>query len=46
MYHHLKYSHLVFYEMTTMLFMNLVGRGIPTIGNDEKDAGNKKASGL
>ena len=45
MYHHLKLLNLVFYEMTTMLFMNLIGRVILNIWNDEKDAGNSRAFG-
>jgi hypothetical protein len=46
MYHHLKLFNVVLYEMTTMLFMNLIGRMILNIWNDEKDAGNNKASEL
>lgn len=46
MYHHLKLLNVVLYEMTTMLFMNLIGRVILNIWNDEKDAGNNKASEL
>jgi hypothetical protein len=45
-YHHLKLLNVVLYEMTTMLFMNLIGRMILNIWNDEKDAGNNKASEL
>lgn len=47
MYHHLKLLNVVLYEMTTiLLFMNLIGRVILNIWNDEKDAGNNKASEL
>lgn len=45
-YHHLKLLNVVLYEMTTMLFMNLIGRVILNIWNDEKDVGNNKASEL
>jgi hypothetical protein len=45
MYYHLKLLNVVFYEMATMLFMNLIGRAIPNIGNDEKKAGNSRAFG-
>lgn len=45
MYHHLKLLNVVLYEMTTMLFMNLIGRVILNIWNDEKDAGNSRAFG-
>lgn len=46
MYHHLKLLNVVFYEMITILFMNFIGRVILKIWNDEKDAGNNKASEL
>lgn len=42
LYHHLKLLNLVFYEMTAMLLVNLIGRAIPNIGNDEKDVGNSR----
>lgn len=45
-YHYLKLLNIIFYETTTILFMKLIGRAIPNIGNDKKDAGNNKASEL
>ena len=45
MYYLLKLLNVLFYEMTTMLLMNLISRAILNIGNGEKDAGNSRAFG-
>lgn len=44
-YYHLKLLNIVFYEITKMLFINLIGRATLNIGNDEKKAGNGRAFG-
>lgn len=46
MYYYLKLLNIVLYEITTILFINLIGYMILNIQNDKKDTGNSRAFGL